>query len=68
MVVTAIFAKPGPVVMGPCFRRDDTEVLGAKLPLKGRQHRAQHQHRGRNIQRIRETAERISDGADRDWP
>ena len=52
MNVTAIFAKPEPVVMDPGFRRDDTGVSATQLPLERCQHRAERQQRGGNIQRI----------------
>ena len=34
MLVTAIFAKPEPVVMGPGFRRDDIEGYAFNFPWK----------------------------------
>ena len=38
------------------------------LGLKRRQHRAERQHRGRNVQRKRQAAHRIRDRADHDRP
>jgi hypothetical protein len=52
MDVTAIFAKPEPVVMDPCLRPDDTGVSATQLPLERCQQRAERQQRGGNVQRI----------------
>jgi hypothetical protein len=42
--------------------RDTSRRLGVELALERREYRAQRQHRGRDVQRVGEIAERVGDG------